>query len=136
MEDIEPLPDHASSDLGEALNEVFDSFILQNHKRTDKGAIHDIEPLFRRFLALLWLMDPDRFFEGMSQTDLADYLKVKRATFSRHVRELSELTGIRNRHMKREGAVEVYRERQEKIWEKRKGEGIMASQMFLNVVFQ
>ena len=134
MQDIEPAPTHACSNVAAATAKLFDMFVVKNHKKSPKGPAHDAAPLFRRFLALLWLMDPDRYFEGQTQTQVATYLGITRAAFSRIVRELSASTGLRNRWMKREGAIDVYRGRQERIWEERRQEA--ETQLYLNVVYQ
>lgn len=117
------MPPPPTTDAGEAIAAVFDLIVAK-----------DMRASYRRFMALAWLLDPDRYFEGRTETQVASYLGFTRAGFSLIVRELSEKTGIRNRHMKREGAVGVYRQRQERIWESRASNYAEErdSQLFLN----
>lgn len=124
MQDMEPAPDVACSDVAEALQAVLDFVTTKN-----------LQGSFVRFMALAWLMDPERYFEGRTETQVARLLGITKAAFSRVVRELSELSGIRNRYMKREGAIGAYSERQRRIWAERRGaeEERPHAQLFLDV---
>ena len=133
VEDIEPIPERACSNIAAITAKLFDSFVVCHHRDTGRPR-DDIEPLFRRFMALLWLLDPIRYFEGRTEDQVAQYIGFSRSAFSRIVRELSIATGIRNRMMRREGAVQVYQTRQARIWaERRANSEPVESQSFLNI---
>ena len=137
VEDIEPAPDHSCSNAATATAQLFDSFVADNFRQTPRGLHHDAQPLFRRFLALLWVLDPDRYFEGRTERQVADYIGITRSAFSRIVCEFKDRLGVRNRYMKREGAIPVYKARQERIWSERAANKVTSeAQMYLNVVCQ
>lgn len=119
LEDIEPLPDRSSTNVAVATASLFDAVVANHFRQSAKGPRNDLEPVFRRFLALLWLLDPVRYFDGRSETQVAKSLGVTRAAFSRIICELSRKLGLRHGGMKRSSASIVYSERQTKIWAQR-----------------
>lgn len=121
VEDIEPAEEHPTTDLGEAVAQLF--AIVLGEKL--KGG-------WNRFCALAWLISPERYFDGRNETQAAKLLGLPKGEFSRLVLEVSDLTGIRNPFLKRHGARGVYAERQRRVWEEREGETI-ETQTFLNV---
>lgn len=120
LEDIEPLPDRSTTNVATATATLFDAVVANHFRPTDKGPRCDCEPVFRRFLALLWLLDPVRYFDGQTQTQVAKSLGVTRAAFSRLICELSRHLGLRNGSMKRSSASAVYAARQSRIWAERR----------------